>query len=198
MSIWTCGLATRLQTTPLFVHARLLHGALVQHDLRPRHLNSTQPVCVRWKTSSVTSRRRGPGSGLTTTSTTANLGFDAQESRCMLMVPLTTSFVTVGQWERRYRATAPKTRTSTSIAIWHILVTSPASELHHGPSGCTGHCASLQVLSACGFRERGLQLILAYEPDGSCSSFPTSSCGCELLRHPWSLRMRAAHLFTNS
>ena len=137
MSTWTCGLATRLQTTPLFPHARLLHGGVAptRPTTKTHQLNSTSVRTLENLKCDQQSERTGFG---TTTSTTANLGFDAQESRRgyrLLMVPLSTSFVTVGQWERRHLATAPTTRTSTSIAICHILVTSPTSELPHGPPG---------------------------------------------------------------
>ena len=57
-------------------------------------------------------------------------------------------------YERQHRATTPPTRTSTATAIWHFLVTSCASELHHGPSGCLGHCAALLVLTDGGLSSR--------------------------------------------
>ena len=43
MSTWTCGLATRLQTTPLFPHARLLHGGVAptRPTTKTPQLNST-------------------------------------------------------------------------------------------------------------------------------------------------------------
>ena len=69
---------------------------------------------------------------------------DAQESRCDL-APQSTSFGT-GFAGAPAPGNNSTTGTTTSTAIWRFLVSSPISELHHGPSGCTGHCAVLQVL----------------------------------------------------
>ena len=77
-----------------------------KHDPRPRHLNSTGERALENLVTSSREDRSGP----TTILTAANLGFDAQESRGghpLLIRHLATSFGTVGQRERRHRATAP-------------------------------------------------------------------------------------------
>ena len=116
---------------------------------RPVQVTKGHPHCI------VTSEWTGFRTDTITTH--GHPAFDAQELRrghllvCDL-APLTTSFGTVGQWERRHRATCLSTRsTQPSFATTARLVTSPASSILHQRSALSAQMCK-EIVNVTGAR----------------------------------------------
>ena len=89
-----------------------------QHHPRPRHRKSTGAVSRNdYLANAQLLPSEWTGIGTDTITTHGHLAFDAQELRgghpSCGPAPLTTSFGSVGQWERRHWAMVPSTRHST-------------------------------------------------------------------------------------
>ena len=91
--------------------------------------------------------------GTDTITTHGHPAFDAQELRgghsSCDPAPLTTSFGTVGQWERQHRATCLSTRsTQPAFATTARLVTSPASSILHQRSALSAQmCKEIVIVT---------------------------------------------------